>query len=562
MSGASTSASAASSPSVPLERGKACLRCRRRKMRCDGVRPMCAQCVRADEVECEYTDGGATVSQLLEQNVAHLEARIRELEGRSSESITLHDPHAAFSQARNRSSAAGAVTGGERGHTSLGRWQIPEAVLASFVSHAFAFGFFLNMPRFLAKLGTTSGENSVPPVLLYVVHLVGLVTLQEPQLKEQEPHILSYLTQALSAAVSNVQSGMLLYLLQAEVLLSNYFFHHDRRLEGGYHITAAVSIVLSTNLHQFDWSGAAQPASGAYHLPHPADTVEQGERINAFWTVFNLDRCWAVSLGSQSALARIDLLSSHILTPWPLDMSDYELGLLPEILPGQTVPSFLSQTTIEITSDSRNSQRTKAVVLFSEAVALAKHFAPQNPAYQARFVALDNKLEQYKQSLFQVWAMARATSVPGGQLGGDAVRPYATRCILFTRTLVHCAAIKLHAPLQQDWDLTTSRTLSNAVQAADLLQDLDVMTVGSVDPFTGILLSIVAQVLIRALAVAKTLRTASATARPSEQELIVANALERVYSVMQALTATNPSAELIAHELRNIRQQHIMFQTP
>lgn len=94
---------------------------------------MCAQCVRADEVECEYTDGGATVSQLLEQNVAHLEARIRELEGRSSESITLHDPHAAFSQARNRSLAAGAVTGGERGHTSLGRWQIPEAV---YVEHS------------------------------------------------------------------------------------------------------------------------------------------------------------------------------------------------------------------------------------------------------------------------------------------------------------------------------------------------------------------------------------------------------------------------------------------
>lgn len=94
--------------------------------KCDGVRPMCAQCVRADEVECEYTDGGPTASQLLEQNVAHLEARIRELEGRSSESITLFDPHAAFSQARNRPATEVAVTGGERAANPSDRWQIPE----------------------------------------------------------------------------------------------------------------------------------------------------------------------------------------------------------------------------------------------------------------------------------------------------------------------------------------------------------------------------------------------------------------------------------------------------
>ena len=96
--------------------------------RCDGVRPMCAQCVRADEVECEYTDGGPTASQLLEQNVAHLEARIRELEGRTSESITLHDPHAAFSQSRSRPSDLAAVTGGERVESSSDRWQIPETL--------------------------------------------------------------------------------------------------------------------------------------------------------------------------------------------------------------------------------------------------------------------------------------------------------------------------------------------------------------------------------------------------------------------------------------------------
>ncbi|KAH9991810.1 hypothetical protein BJV77DRAFT_484252 [Russula vinacea] len=43
-----------------LQRGKACLRCRKRKMRCDGTKPSCQQCVRAKKQDlCEYDDGKA-----------------------------------------------------------------------------------------------------------------------------------------------------------------------------------------------------------------------------------------------------------------------------------------------------------------------------------------------------------------------------------------------------------------------------------------------------------------------------------------------------------------------
>ena len=61
--------------------------------RCDGARPTCGQCVRAEVGDCEYTDAGPTASQILEQNVAQLEARIKELtEGNPMDSITLHRP--------------------------------------------------------------------------------------------------------------------------------------------------------------------------------------------------------------------------------------------------------------------------------------------------------------------------------------------------------------------------------------------------------------------------------------------------------------------------------------
>lgn len=196
--------------------------------------------------------------------------------------------------------------------------------LNSFVAHALSFGVFLNMPRFLARLSAASEENPLPPVISYAVHLVGLVTCRDSQFKNQETQILSLLIQSLSTAVSHIHPTEVLYILQAEVLLSNYFFHQDRRLEGEYHITAAVAIVLSSKLHQL---GQASPsgsprATDPSPLPPAADAIEQGERINAFWAVVTLDRCWSIALGAQSALGRTDM--TRITTPWPLDMADYE----------------------------------------------------------------------------------------------------------------------------------------------------------------------------------------------------------------------------------------------
>ncbi|KAI0081436.1 hypothetical protein K474DRAFT_1682025 [Panus rudis PR-1116 ss-1] len=90
----------------PLQRGKACLCCRKRKMKCDGVRPICTQCVKANrEAECQYHDKKqVSRTQMLQQKLAKLEARLRELESEqsdcssvssptpSSAAISVHDP--------------------------------------------------------------------------------------------------------------------------------------------------------------------------------------------------------------------------------------------------------------------------------------------------------------------------------------------------------------------------------------------------------------------------------------------------------------------------------------
>ncbi|TDL20139.1 hypothetical protein BD410DRAFT_899724 [Rickenella mellea] len=72
----------------PLQRGSACLSCRKRKMKCDATKPVCRQCVKANRSDdCEYDDGRQkSRTQILQEKIAKLEDRIRELDSSASDS--------------------------------------------------------------------------------------------------------------------------------------------------------------------------------------------------------------------------------------------------------------------------------------------------------------------------------------------------------------------------------------------------------------------------------------------------------------------------------------------
>ncbi|KAJ7787787.1 hypothetical protein B0H14DRAFT_2951725, partial [Mycena olivaceomarginata] len=64
----------------------------------------------------------------------------------------------------------------------------------------------------------------------------------------------------------------------------------------------------------------------------PADALEEGERIRAFWTVACLQSTLNISSGTD------------IDTPWPLEMYDYALGALPPAYRGQeTLRTFFTE---------------------------------------------------------------------------------------------------------------------------------------------------------------------------------------------------------------------------
>lgn len=66
----------------------ASLNCRKRKLKCDAGKPACQQCIRAgSESECSYDNGKAlSKTQILQQRIAQLEAKLTSLQGRGGNS--------------------------------------------------------------------------------------------------------------------------------------------------------------------------------------------------------------------------------------------------------------------------------------------------------------------------------------------------------------------------------------------------------------------------------------------------------------------------------------------
>ncbi|KAJ7090422.1 hypothetical protein B0H15DRAFT_838560 [Mycena belliarum] len=78
------------SAASPLQRGSACLCCRKRKLKCDGTRPVCNQCIKMNrDEECEYDDKKhKSRTQKLKEKLSLLEQRLRELESESCEALS------------------------------------------------------------------------------------------------------------------------------------------------------------------------------------------------------------------------------------------------------------------------------------------------------------------------------------------------------------------------------------------------------------------------------------------------------------------------------------------
>ncbi|KAJ7754358.1 hypothetical protein DFH07DRAFT_941049 [Mycena maculata] len=486
----------------PLQKGKACVNCRRRKivshftwwselkalktsLKCDGGRPMCGPCSRYSAAfgDCEYTEGGQSNGQMLEEQISILQARIEELEKPPNQCLTLSMPHASGSRGIPVSAAPispsntmglGSLlsyfyqqqTSGTAVHqnaldsmpTEL-PFIVLQALVHNFLHNAGCFGFFLDAQAFHDAITGPNGRN-LPSVLLNVMYLWGVHLSQDERITAYEPAFLAHALRSTAGSLTGSHPRTILHSAQASVLLAYYFIRNARFLEGKYHTSAAVSIAVCAGLHRIR---AAPGSSGftptAETLSPPKDGLEEGERINAFWSIVTLNNCWTGTDGSPSNIAYgPDGLT--IDTPWPLETRDYveRPHLVPRYSSG-SITRFLADTPDDANSSA--ALHAKAAVLFEAATSLgARYRANGISRNDTELAVLDRKIDVFVAALPTVQS----------------------KTMLVVHTLAHAATVQVHNPLAKEHAFARTKAVSAARSIVDILVKTDIPKVGLIDP--------------------------------------------------------------------------------
>lgn len=364
-------------------------------------------------------------------------------------------------------------------------------------------------------------QARLSPALLNAVYLWGVRFSGNASMVAHEPVYLQRAVQAVSSALVRAPPYNIVYSIQAEVLLSHYFFAANRSLEGRYHSNAAVALSLSCRLNKLRSNNNTPNPPGVLNvdLAPPADALEEGERINAFWSVFILDKSWSVRAGSPSHFNGSP--GAQVDTPWPLQIEDYaQVGRSnavpvrrssPQVLRQRGIPTMLRNSlTIQtflsgISSDnaqgtSPTALRAKASALFERASRRASQWTPGTsrpsrvfsqrsltPSYAAisamayleqfaaEFFVLENIIDQFLDALPPLHAA----------LDQDVARDR-----LVTHTFALVASMQVHGALRQGQNGGPGRDLDAARRAIAVLDYMDLGSLGYVDPIMAVCLAL------------------------------------------------------------------------
>ncbi|TFK31590.1 hypothetical protein BDQ12DRAFT_729417 [Crucibulum laeve] len=443
------------SPTGPshLPRGSACLNCKRRKVRCDSEKPTCGPCRASRNFDdCEYPVSGTSHTQALQDNIARLENRIRDLQSskQASSTMTLQHPYSAGpSSARNSRSPSTAPPS----PFSIPFFEEPPTdflkyILTSFFGHSPQLGFFLDVNRYRDLFLLPKGHQSRPvSSLLYSVYLWG-VHLSPGNIPPvfNEYACLTTALREISTDLSGSHPHKVVQVLQAEILLSHYFLRNGKTVEGVYHANAAASLAISTNLHLIRSSRAAslaRPLTPTTMMYPPVDPIEEGERIDAFWTCVILSNYWAVVEPAQS-YTFYDAENFVIDTPWPLN--DYRTET---IVQGNsnTLARFVNGTGID--GFSALALHAKASVLLKKATEVRTQHG-REPGFPVSH--LDRLIEAF------------ISSIPA--LDRHGIHPSMRPRIFIMQMLGQSAMVNLHSTTIPNPDVFRGKALAAAKSIA------------------------------------------------------------------------------------------------
>ncbi|KAJ6631297.1 hypothetical protein B0H10DRAFT_1978077 [Mycena sp. CBHHK59/15] len=425
-----------------------------------------------------------------------------------------------------------------------------QALLQVFLAHATEFGFFLHPKRFYDSALLLESSTRPSPALLNAAYMWGAHFSPQDGFSGQEDR---YLHQALQYAATDLSTShpqSFLHAIQAEVLISFYFFRTGRFLEARAHTGTAVALALGGGLHQIrsvhhhDAPIIGVTSDHAIQLRSPADDVEEGERINGFWAVFMLQKNLAVALEPAARVCGVfEAGGMQIDTPWPLDIDSYKQGLLTSDIRGDsTVRNFLGNPGTPSYGDATSlmAMNTKACILLHRAVYMQGQWVPNLSPREAQ------SLSTAFQTVDQLITSLRTQLPNFAQLDGRS----SARTILLTRSLLNAATIKLHSIFMYS-DPTSRQNCLDAARDMFRFGDINLQGLGYLNPMMGTLWMTACSVFVDELKRILSVQTAWPTSTASGSEEEMRSSLE---GGLAALSVFAHDSLLMSHQLTKARE--------
>ncbi|KAK7020386.1 adenylate kinase [Favolaschia claudopus] len=417
-----------SSSRVQLKRGSACLCCRRRKLKCDGLRPLCTQCKQTNRIpECQYHDEKQkSRTERLEERLSLLQQRLGELEPGSArgpmpssqfDAEFLHFRTTPHSSVESRAVPFGFENypGSEDynhgpiptspAHLSLDpqdpwAYENRRNFLDIFITHRHQCGFNGQTERF--SLSNTQTADSVPhPALMNAIYLLGCHFSHSPHSAWLGSVFFARTLEEISVALRD--SDRLVDIVQASCLLSVYLYMNGRTVQGYTHLFSAARLAVDLHLHQIlPRQGISEPLAQDFSIPAAQQRTKLADCISAFWQVFTVDRCWAVANGVPVALPDSDNPELRISTPWPMPESriEEELSSIGRTSSNTIGALFEHQPMLTLDLDAiyMPSLRAKAVALYELTYRLGSS-PRRNDEYWANYRSTQLSLQQFSHNL-------------------------------------------------------------------------------------------------------------------------------------------------------------------
>jgi hypothetical protein len=430
-----------------------------------------------------------------------------------------------------------------------------DALVQTFLLHASEFGFFLDWNLFGQSAMQPMLPNRSPdhhvvspsPALLNAVYMWGA------HLSGDSPTEGKFKYRALHCAATDLLPShphpqSFLHTLQAEVLISYYFFRTGHFLEARAHTATAVALALGGGLHQIrslhnpdvPLIEITREHENGLQLRAPADAIEEGERINAFWAVFMLQKSLAVALEPPSRICGVlEAGGMQIDTPWPLELDEYKKGSLTSDVQGDsTVCNYLGQQT---PSDQERpsiiAMNVKACILLSQAVYLSGQHIPrgETQSWWSAFLAVDRLINELRSQLPDLTQLEGRSSA---------------RTILLTQSLLNAATIKLHSLYMKE-DQTSRQNCLAAARDMFRFGEQKLHGLGFLNPMMGTLWMTACSVFVDELT-----RLRNTWPAQSDDE-------KKVYaSLLEGLAALNVFAReslLMRHQLTKAQEAARLF---